>query len=673
MATRPFLSNSLLAPRFGSRHAGLVLAAAIATTTLLGGCKDPAVEQQARFEAEFRAVADQYASLLAEKSDLISSAPTDESLAALREIASRVQGLSGGSAAQQTSARDLAHAVHRTAGSIGLAKAATIEAALEAKRDIATASLRLANELDAIAEAAEAVDLSGMRDDAKAARDESAAAARAFEQRIRDLEGPARTLAGRIADGTARLNQLGQESAVLQRKARESTPVAALAFVEESAKIQSEARATQVAVGNDSINAEVVRIDAGIASKQLEGSRAADAAATAAMDYLGSLQTSVAGQAARMRDLAKELRAAADGAMGEIASTRSGALRDAYAAAADDFSKAKGDSSNFVDSMMAEELRLTLNELEGVAAQGRMLLASGGSGAAGEIRTAAEALIATLKERATAASDFLANAGEDPSLAVAKGWVDGIKKQADAMTVDALMNPPKVAEAEPRRGVGASGGSGKSGRSMSGVADASAIADLDAWVASVNEMQAAGKYEDVVKAIVGAVDTSTPVGKAMQRMTSGMMLAAIPLTKAMQSKFGVSALDVGQGGQLGVGKLEIVSNDGTLAEVSGSGTEALIFRKSAGGWQIDYLEGLKRRGLPEEQIGMMAPALDMMASRMVEMFEKAMNDVAAGIEDGTYATAEDASAALMEKMGGALGAMGGGGGGPGGGFGRPRN
>ncbi|MFM7133848.1 MAG: hypothetical protein ACKO0W_05970, partial [Planctomycetota bacterium] len=144
MATRPFLPNSLLAPRFGSRHAGLVLAAAIATTTLLGGCKDPAVEQQARFEAEFRAVADQYTSLLAEKSDLISSAPSDESMAALREIATRVQGLSGGSAAQQTSARDLAQAVHRTAGSIGLAKAAAIEAALEAKRDIATASLRLA-------------------------------------------------------------------------------------------------------------------------------------------------------------------------------------------------------------------------------------------------------------------------------------------------------------------------------------------------------------------------------------------------------------------------------------------------------------------------------------------------------------------------------------------------
>lgn len=671
MANRPTLSNSLLTPRFLATGPRAMLAAAVIAAAVLGGCKDPALEQQARFEADFRQIADEYASFLAEKSDLVSTMPSDESLTALRAIAGKAEGLSGGTPSQQTTARTLAAAVHHTAGSIALAKAMAIESSLEARRDIALASASLAADLDAIADAAESIDLGASINEAKAARDASASQVRALQQQVRDLEGPAGRLAARITEGTNRLNQLGQEAAVLQRKARESTPVAALAFVEESAKIRTEVRATQVSVGNDSIEAGNVASSANLASKGLALAQGADAAAAQAMEFLGNFERGVDGQAAKARELAKQLKAAAESAMSDIAATRGGALRDAYAAAADDFSKAKGDGSNFTDSMMAEELRLTLAELSGVGAQGRMLLATGGSGV-DDLRKSAETLIATLKERATAASDFLANAGEDPTLASAKGFVDGVKKQADAMTVDSLMNPPKLAEAEPRRVVGVGGGSGKSGRSMSGVADASAISDLDAWVASVNEMQAAGKYEDVVKAIVGAVDTSTPVGKSMQRMTSGLMIAAIPLTKAMQSKFGVSTLDLGQGGQMGVGQMEIVSNDGTIAEVSGSGTEALIFRKSAGGWQIDYIEGLKRRGIGEEQLDMMAPALDMMASRMVDMFEKAMNEVAAGIEDGTYATAEDATAALMEKMGGALGAMGGGGG-PGGGFGRPRN
>ena len=170
-----YLSHNRLA-----RPLALLAAVSLATVVLLG-CSDPTVERQVKFEQELSAVATEYAKTLGSRPDLLSKNPTDESLAALRTLADRANGLSGGSSTQQTAARALSLSISRTTGALALDRAQAIEASHEVVRGLARAALGLAGELDAVADAGGRLDLAQDRAELQRRRDEASRTARTLQ------------------------------------------------------------------------------------------------------------------------------------------------------------------------------------------------------------------------------------------------------------------------------------------------------------------------------------------------------------------------------------------------------------------------------------------------------------------------------------------------------------
>lgn len=665
---------SNLSPRFAFRpvfHIAVVLSSCM-TATLLSGCVDPELDKQAKFQKQLDEVSAGYVAAVGGDPAMLSTAPSDEALTALRALGNRARGLSGGTASQEESARALAASISRTTGSIALARAAWLESGQEIVRDLAINASSLAADLDAVAQAGEDLNLSSSTDVARDVKAASAADMRAFQEEVRQIEVPAAQLAQRIAEGSARLSQLNQESALLARKARESTPAAGLAFVEEAALIQSDARTLQTSVENDTIVADQVVSQGEYASARLTAAQNTQAAATNAIEFLGTFDADIKGQSGKSREMANELRRNAQSLLKAIDDERAGALKSAYEGAIADFSSASAgaggsgaDSAALANTLMIEELRLLSTQIAGLGAQGRMLgmeSVADNAAALATVRTEVEAVITAFKEKATTAADQFANLGEDPALAGLKTYIDGVKKVADGLTVDKLMTPVAVVEVKKPAAAKAIGAGASSGRSSSGESN-TGIADPDAFVAKLAALS--GDPSAAAALFVGAIDDSTPIGKAMKSMVGSMMTAMKPVSDAMIEKFGSASLGSMAGGMgaldvSSLGKLTQRSNDGTRAVYGAEGGTEITFVKGANGWAIDMSEAMRANGMTDEQIDQMAPMMSMMMGPMMGSMKKAATEVAARIAADEFATVEEAQAALQEMMAaGAAGALGG--------------
>lgn len=672
-------------PRFdlrSSRSLAMLVAGCLATT-LVVGCGDPELAKQAAFEKQLNEVAVAYADTLGSRPDLLSAQPTEESIQALRSLADKTKSLSGGTAKQQESARALSASMSRTVGSLELARAAWIESGHQIVRDMALSAASLAADLDAIAGAAGSLNLADATSEARAARDESAATARELQEAANRLKGPASQLAQRMSEGNARLAQFNQEAAVLLRKARESSPSAGLAFVEEAADIKTEARAVQTAVSASSIEADAIGTDLALTQGALAAAESLSGAGARALELIDAFGSDVKGQAEKTRALAGELRRNAESLMKSIADERAGALKNAYENASTDLENATSNGGGSSDDARAlgnlltsESLRLLTTRLAGIGAQARMLGSKGGA-ELDALKTEAEALIATLREKSTAAADMLASEAEDSPLADFKKHVDAVKKSADEMTVEKLLAPPAPVEEKKPAAAARTGGS--SGRSMSG--SGAGIEDLDAFVAKLaslsNDPTAASK------AFADAIDDSTPAAKAMKSMVVSFGEAMAPLTEAMTEKFGSASLG-GMGGGMGGGAMGGMSvdpsslsnmtqksNDGSRAVYS-AGAQEIVFVKTSSGWKVDMLEAVRAAGMSDEQIEQMAPMMGAMMGPMVASMKKAATELAEKVRSGEFTSAEEVTAALQQAMmqgmgGGMRGRRGGGAGGAGGG------
>ena len=636
------------------------LVAGCIATVLVAGCNDPELEKQAAFERQFNEVAAEYAKTLGGRPDLLSTNPSDESITALRAVADKAKGLSGGSAGQQTAARSLAASVYRTSASIELARAAWLESGEEIVRGLVLSASGLAADLEAVASSAEGMDLSSARGKADAAKSNGAKSMRALQESVRQLEGPASQLNDQISKSSARLSELGQEVAVLLRKARESSATAGLALVEEAAGIKTEARGLARKTAENQIAAESMMAESRLVSAQLREAQGLQAAATAALDLMNGFEADIDGQATKCRELASELRRSADTLMKSIADERAGALNAAYEAASTDLANAAADADSDAlrHTLTCEELRMHVTRITGLGAQGRMLASASGAGASGltDLKSAAETAIAALKEKATAAADQFANMGEDPATAGLKTYADGVKKMADALTVDMLMNPPSPQKA-----------ASSSGRSGAGAATAGGD-DLDAIVAKLND--AASDPATSAKMFIDLVDDSNANAKAMKDMMSSVMTAMQPLMEAMAEKFGAESLATlggGMGGVMGggmaspgsMGKLTKKSNDGSTAVYSTEKGDELTFVKTSSGWKVDMLSQMDPA--QAEMMAQVAPMMGMMIGPM----KKACTDLAAKIRSGEITSADEVQGALqqamMQGMGGGRGGLGGGG------------
>ena len=664
---------SNLSPRFAFRpvfHIAVVLSSCMAAT-LLSGCVDPELDKQAKFQKQLDEVSAGYVAAVGGDPAMLSTAPSDEALTALRALGNRARGLSGGTASQEESARALAASISRTTGSIALARAAWLESGQEIVRDLAINASSLAADLDAVAQAGEDLNLSSSTDDAREVKAASAADMRAFQEEVRQIEVPAAQLAQRIAEGSARLSQLNQESALLARKARESNPAAGLAFVEEAALIQSDARTLQTSVENDTIVADQVVSQGEYASARLAAAQSTQAAANNAIEFLGTFDADIKGQSGKSREMANELRRNAQSLLKAIDDERAGALKSAYEGAIADFSSASAgaggsgaDSAALANTLMIEELRLLSTQIAGLGAQGRMLgmeSVADNAAALATVRTDAEAVITAFKEKATTAADQFANLGEDPALAGLKTYIDGVKKVADGLTVDKLMTPVAVVEVKKPAAAKAISAGASSGRSSSGESN-TGIDDPDAFVAKLAALS--GDPSAAAALFVGAIDDSTPIGKAMKSMVGSMMTAMKPVSDAMIEKFGSASLGSMAGGMgaldvSSLGNLTQRSNDGTRAVYGAEGGTEITFVKGANGWAIDMSEAMRASGMTDEQIDQMAPMMSMMMGPMMGSMKKAATEVAARIAADEFATVEEAQAALQEVMaasaGGALG------------------
>ena len=326
-----------------ARSLSSIVAACTATALLLTGpvgCSDPSIERQAKFEKDLGAVAAEYSNLLGTKVDLLSSNPTEESLASLRAVAGKAKGLSAGSPTQESSARSLAASIYRTSGALALSRASSIEAEHEEKRSLAIAADSLADDLDAIAESAGTLDLGDSRAQAQGLKSEASESARRLQGAIAKFETPLNAATSRMSEAAARLSALDQENAVLLRKARESNPEVALTFVEEAAKVQSEARATRTSMSNDGLDAAELTSKKNLEESGLSAAQSLQSAASAALDLLGQFEGDVKASAQKTADMAKTLRVQAEELMKSVIDERAGALRAAYDAAAADFATA---------------------------------------------------------------------------------------------------------------------------------------------------------------------------------------------------------------------------------------------------------------------------------------------------------------------------------------------
>ena len=647
-----------------ARPLSSVVAGCLATVLLVNGplgCSDPSMERQAKFDREVSALAADYGKTLSGRADLLSSNPTDESLAALRALADRAKGMSGGSSTQESAARSLASSIYRTAGALALSRAAAIEARHEVDRGLAIAADNLADDLEAIASAAGSLDLRSARSEAQGMKTEASQAARALQSAVASLETPLNAATSRMSEASARLAALDQENAVLLRKARESNPEVALTFVEEASKVQAESRAARASMSNDGIAAGALTLDKTLAEKTLAAAQNLQSAAGEALDLLGSFEGDVQANAQKSADMAKTLRAQAEAILKSIAEERAGVLRASYDAAAADLGHS-GASGNLGYTIMTDELRLKLTELNGLGSHGRALATMMGESAPGfaDAKASAEAVIAAVKEKATAAADQLANAGEDPSLAPVKAYFDEVKKNADGMTVEKLMVPPAPA-AKPKAAAKSSG------RSMSG-GDAGAGESLEAIMAKIAATE--GDPEASAKLMAELIDDSTPAAKAMKSMVAEMSSAMKPLMDAITEKFGADGAKAlqdgmaGMGGGLGGGMnpemlkgLNEKSNDGTTAVFESNGGQQITFVKTSSGWKLDLFAGMD-----PAQAQMMEQAAPMMGM-MIGPMKKATEAIAAKIRSGEIASAEEVPAALqqeiMKSMGGGLGGGGG--------------
>jgi hypothetical protein len=655
-----------------------LLAACVATAlsaSLLVGCGDPKLAEQAKFEKEFNTVASSYESAVRGNTALLSSNPSSESVAALRALAEQAKALSGGTAAQQEAATQLAASMYRTAGSIELARVSRIEAEQEIARSVAFNASLLAADLDAIGAAAEALDYSNATAVPEAMKSATTNATRTLQEEVRTLERPLGQLVAEISSRTAELARLESEAAVSMRRARESSAKIAEDYVNEAARIQEEARGVRNTLAEKTIEADDKAISLNLTQVELESVKAVQVAATEALDFVSGFRAEVDGAATKVRDLAAELKKKSDAIMKSIAEERAGALKSAYEAAAADFANAASSTGSSPASdalrtaLMSEELRLKVTEVLGLGSHGRMVAATGGSDLAA-LKSQAETAITALKEKAAAAADAMA-AISDEKLAELKASIDETKKMADGLSVDTLLAPPALAE-KPKTAKKSSG-AGSTGRSMSGDTGDAAdrIDDIEAWVGQYNAA-VESKPSSAVEMMLAVMDDSTSIGKAMKDMSAPMMSAMAPLYDAMQAKFGTTKLELGGGGMggggmaaglgSGVSSLEKVSVDADRAVFKDANGQETVFVKTDAGWKVDLTSALEAQGMSAEQFEQMLPMVQGMMGPMMGLMKKAAADVAAKIESGEITSADDAGAAMQAAIQEAAASMMGGGG-----------
>ncbi len=659
------------------------IAATLLAVAVLGGCGDPALEQQAKFDREFNVIAASYADSMGGNIALLSSSPSSESLTALRGLAEQAKGLGGGTTVQREAATQLASSIYRTAGAIELARATRIEADQEVVRALAMEAAGLATELEGIAQASESLDFARARALPEGAREAGSRAMRTEQEAVRSLERPLAQLLTQIETATQRFDQLEGEAAVLLRRSRESSPSAGLTFVEEAAKVQAEGREVRSNLTDKEIEAVALTSGVALAKMRLATAEGMMSAATSALDFVSAFEAEVDGQAAKTKALASELRKTADAMMKSIAEERAGALKSAYEAAAADFANASSNAGSgapadaVIRAIACDEVRMRMSEVQGIGAQARMVSAVGGSGL-NELKSAADAAIATLKEKATATSDLMAPLAEDPTLGSLKQFADAAKKSADELTVDKLLAPPSLPVAAAKSGKANAGSkpAATSGRSMSGDAGAG-IQDVEAWVAEFNTLVASSPSKASAK-MIEAIDASTAGGKAMRDIGTQMMGALGPVLDAMQAKFGTATLGVGAAGRglsnmAASSPLEKVSIDDTTATFKSADGEQVVFKKGANGWAVNMGSMFAAQGMSEEQFEQMAPMMGAMMGPIVGMMKKAAADIVAKIESGEISSAEQVTetleAALAQGAGGMMGGRARRGGGAGGGAG----
>jgi hypothetical protein len=644
-----------------ARPLALLAAGSLATVVLLG-CSDPTVERQVKFEQELSAVATEYAKTLGSRPDLLSKTPTDESLAALRALADRANGLSGGSSTQQTAARALSLSISRTTGALALDRAQAIEASHEVVRGLARSALGLAGELDAVADAGGRLDLAQDRAELQRRRDEASRTARSLQSTAASIDGPLGQVESRMKESAARLAQLEQENAVLLRKARESNAQTALAFVEEAATVQGDSRSVRTALANDGIARGEFALERSLTEKSLQSAQGLQSAAAEALDFLGAFEADVSSNAQKSRTLASELRAQADSMLKAVADERTSVVARLFQDAAADFGKASGATGALANAVTSDELRLAYSQFSSAIAEARTVVATQGTSAAGlgELKANAETLLTSLRERATATADQLANTEEDPSLAVMKRYVDAVKKMADGADVAKMLAP--AVEPKPAANANAAGRP----RADSPDAGPDNLSEIIARIGSL------GSDPSAISAfMIEIVDDSTGAGRAMKSIMSQSLKAIEPINAAILEKFGADAAKAigesmmqgmgGMGGRGAIGamgggdfsELTEKSNDGRTAVFSMGGETELTFVRRASGWKLDLLAGMDPSMVP--MLEQAAPMMGMMMGPM----KKAAESVAARVRAGEFANAEEAMQAfqseMMKSMGGGFG------------------
>ncbi|MBX3355936.1 MAG: hypothetical protein KF724_09585 [Phycisphaeraceae bacterium] len=662
--------------RFDTRRSIVTAALAALPLLLLPACEDAQSVSERVATAKLEEALAQAAKVYR---DDPFNADDEQALAAageLRRIAQSISSVQGASPGQRSALLMAASSLSRQAAALELQVAMRLEQHLRFERLAVNQAAGGAAGLESLATPLERIDFASARTTLATQREQTEAQLRQFQSQIKALEGAMALIDQQIATRNAEAQSLEQGASQLRLQARELSARQALPLIEQAADLQQRNAEIRGALGLRQSERNAIEPELFSARALGTGGAAMMESTDAALQNLQALTDTARDAANRARRSASEIRGQGKTRIEAVMASMSETLEPRYQAAVEALERAatlasqaaSGTDADGADSakMAQASAQLALaramwqraGALEEHVDLLRRLESAGGWGQSSQIAAAIEATQATRNEALERAGDLFSEA------------VDSLGQLRTA----ARVNSPEIAgltrqAQQALRRLGRPEGSAPGGEMHD---------DLDRGVAPIvnDGLPGAPSVEALVALLSGGADGDPTASARVMRSRSapqlidamvGMATAMEPLRAAMVRQFGsagVLAAASSAAGMAPPGAARIVSQSETGAEIElagpGGSVTATAFVED-GRWFLDFDAYIEK--IAPGQSMMMAAALPMMTA-MTSASKKAAEAIAARVDAGEFASAEEAFAAYQQEMAkamsGAMGGMGGG-------------
>lgn len=646
-----------------------------ASTLLLQGCKDEALEAHAQAQVTIRKVADEFSTVMAKHL----AQESDASIKTLTSLQSQIDGVREVSNEQRAAAGVLSASIAQATAEVEYSQAIAVGRSLQHDRLYVAAVADAAATLRSISDSQKNVSLASDRTYLQEQKKIGETSLKAAQDSLKQLEGPLSQLKTRIEERKGEIAALQANVESLRRKAIEAGALPGFPFVEKAAEEKAKVRDARSSVSNDELELSRVEPEHTRANLAHDGAKSVVSAAGVAMDELENFASTLSSESALTSKTADEYRALVETRLGEVSKRRDD-LKAIYASIEQHLTKAVSAASN--------------------ANQARGPIAENGKSA----KLSAQATLATVlaDQAANASADIqlhtaLASAGDVfGGNAKQQAAIDALTKERDELIsraketlVDAIgqLGEPSDSDKTATKGLrtslnamlahveGKAAPAGPAAPTANGAAGNAAAPATNAYksgpgFASTDEFEAfmggASKDLQSSKKFAGALRSTTVTGRAMADGMAELVSSMDPIFQAAVEKWGdAAAAAVAAGNPLG-GRAVAGAKSETKAEYTVAGAmgkeQKMVLVKDGNAWFVD-IESMIPGGAsaPPAAAEMLSSIFKGMAASM----KKASADIADRIRSGAISSADQLQQELQKAMMSGLGGMMGGGGGMG--------